>query len=155
MRHFLLRAVPQFGDGAFSADRFAAIYEANLANGLGNLVSRLFTLADRSGLVSGTDLAKASATGLAFDLDLPHDEALAAIWTQIDQLNRELEKAQPGVALRKGSTAPVRGQIAGWLDQLSNLARKIGPSLPSTSREILARLGADRLQSVATVFPGI
>src|SRR5271169_5586876 len=37
VRHFLLRAVPQFGDGDFSADRFAAIYEANLANGLGNL----------------------------------------------------------------------------------------------------------------------
>jgi methionyl-tRNA synthetase len=155
VRYFLLRAVPQFGDGDFSADRFAAIYEANLANGLGNLVSRLFTLAARSGLESGPDLAEASAQGSTFDLDGPHDEALAAIWTQIDQLNRELEKAKPWVALRQGSTAPVREQIAGWLGQLSHIARQIGPYLPSTSREILARLGAGHLQPVAPFFPRI
>ena len=58
VRYFLLRAVPQFGDSDFSADRFAAVYEADLANGLGNLVSRLFTLAARSGLEAVPSLAE-------------------------------------------------------------------------------------------------
>jgi len=41
-----LRAVSPFEDGDFSAQRFAAVYEADLANGLGNLVSRLPTPAE-------------------------------------------------------------------------------------------------------------
>jgi len=153
VRYFLLRAVPQFGDSDFSAERFAALYESDLANGLGNLVSRLFTLAARSGLKTGSRLAETSLPRLEFDLNQPHDEALAAIWTQIDQLNRELEEAKPWVALREGSTTLVREQIAGWLGQLACIAWLIEPYLPSTSCEILTRLRADSLQPIAPLFP--
>ena len=155
VRYFLLRAVPQYGDGDFSADRFAATYEADLANGLGNLVSHLSTLAARSGLEAVPDLAGTSAQASALDLDLAHDEAIAAIWKRIDQLNRELEEAKPWVALRWGSTLPVREQTAGWIGQLSEIARQIEPYLPSTSREIFARLRAGFLQPVAALFPRI
>lgn len=155
VRYFLLRAVPQFGDGDFSADRFAAVYEADLANGLGNLVSRLFTLAVRSGLEFVPTSPETSAQQSAFDLDLPHDEALAVVWAQIDRLNREIEQVKPWVALREGSTPRVREQTAVWLDCLSGIARRIAPFLPNTSCEILSRLAARPLEPAPPLFPRV
>jgi methionyl-tRNA synthetase len=154
LRYFFLRAVPQFGDGNFSADRFAAVYEADLANGLGNLASRLFTLASRSGLEA---VAAASqevvAQRSAFSPELPHDEVLALIWREIDQLNQELEQAKPWVALRDGSTLKVRDQIAAWVGRLADIARQIEPFLPDTSRRILAHLAERPLRAIAPLFP--
>jgi methionyl-tRNA synthetase len=155
VRYFLLRAVPQFGDSDFSADRFAAVYEADLANGLGNLVSRLFTLAARSGLEAVPSLAEPATQRSTFDLDLPHDEALAAIWRQIDQLNREIEQVKPWVALRAGIAPQVRDQIAVWLDGLAGIAQRIAPFLPNTSQKILSRLAARPLQPAAPLFPRV
>lgn len=40
LRYFLLREIPIFEDGDFTIERFEAAYNANLANGIGNLVSR-------------------------------------------------------------------------------------------------------------------
>jgi methionyl-tRNA synthetase len=41
IRYYLLRAIPAFDDGDFSAQRLQRLYQADLANGIGNLVSRL------------------------------------------------------------------------------------------------------------------
>lgn len=155
VRYYLLRAVPQFGDADFSAARFAAIYEADLANGLGNLVSRLFTLAVRSGLEKAPESDEAAVHGPSSGLNTSHDEVLASIWTQIDELNRELEQAKPWVALREGSTPPLRAQIAGWLERLGWIALRIEPFLPTTSLRIRSHLTTHPLQIVAPLFPRI
>jgi methionyl-tRNA synthetase len=154
LRYFFLRAVPQFGDGNFSADRFAAVYEADLANGLGNLASRLFTLASRSGLEALAVVPReAAAQASAFSLELPHDEVLALIWREIDQLNQDLEQVKPWVALRVGSTPKIRDQIAGWLGRLGDIAKQIEPFLPDTSRRIITHLAARPLRSINALFP--
>ncbi|PJE64757.1 MAG: methionine--tRNA ligase [Candidatus Ryanbacteria bacterium CG10_big_fil_rev_8_21_14_0_10_43_42] len=41
LRYFLLREIPTFEDGDFTEDRFTEAYNAHLANGLGNVVSRV------------------------------------------------------------------------------------------------------------------
>ena len=41
VRYFLLREIPTFDDGDFTEERFRAAYNANLANGIGNYVSRV------------------------------------------------------------------------------------------------------------------
>jgi methionyl-tRNA synthetase len=155
VRYFLLGAVPQFGDSDFSTERFAAVYEADLANGLGNLVSRLLTLAARSGLEAVPPSSDTSVQCRELDLDLPHDEALAAIWAQIAQLNRELEQVKPWVALREGSTPQVREQIAAWLVRLAGIAQRIAPYLPNTSDRILSLLAARPIQPTAPLFPRV
>jgi len=50
VRYYLIRAIPPFRDGDFSARGLAAIYTTDLANGLGNLCTRLTTLCERAGL---------------------------------------------------------------------------------------------------------
>ena len=46
VRYYLLREIPAFSDGDFSQKRFVDVYNSELANGLGNLVSRVVKLAD-------------------------------------------------------------------------------------------------------------
>jgi methionyl-tRNA synthetase len=47
LRYFLLREISPFEDSPFTMERFKEAYNANLANGLGNLVSRIMTLAEK------------------------------------------------------------------------------------------------------------
>ncbi len=47
LRYFLLRGVPFGEDGDFSEEKLAAVYNGELANGLGNLVARIATLGER------------------------------------------------------------------------------------------------------------
>lgn len=48
VRHYLLKAVPPFEDGDFSGQRLAELYTQDLANGIGNLLSRLTALGERA-----------------------------------------------------------------------------------------------------------
>ena len=41
LRYYLLRAIPAGADGDYSESRLEEVYQADLANGLGNLVRRL------------------------------------------------------------------------------------------------------------------
>jgi methionyl-tRNA synthetase len=65
-RYYLLRDVPFDGDGNFSWERFAEVYESELANTLGNLASRTTAMVEKyfGGVVPDGD-AKPAATGLA------------------------------------------------------------------------------------------
>lgn len=46
-RYYLIREVSPFSDGDFTKERFIETYNANLANGLGNLLSRTLTMAHK------------------------------------------------------------------------------------------------------------
>ncbi|OGI99577.1 methionine--tRNA ligase, partial [Candidatus Nomurabacteria bacterium RIFCSPLOWO2_02_FULL_40_10] len=46
LRYFLLREISSFEDSPFTMERFKDAYNANLANGLGNLVSRIMKMAE-------------------------------------------------------------------------------------------------------------
>ena len=47
VRYYLLKEIPSYNDGDFSAARFIEVYNSELANNLGNLVSRVTKLAER------------------------------------------------------------------------------------------------------------
>lgn len=47
LRYYLLREIPTVDDGDFSRERFEALYNGELANNLGNLVSRVLTMAEK------------------------------------------------------------------------------------------------------------
>src|SRR6185436_8904468 len=47
LRYFLLREISPFEDSPFTMERFKEAYNANLANGLGNLASRILTLSQK------------------------------------------------------------------------------------------------------------
>ena len=138
VRYYLLRAIPPFDDGDFSADRLREVYNADLANGLGNLVSRIVALCGRAGFGPLTAPPEheapegylAAMEGLRFDL------ALQSLWRVVDDLNRQVEQVKPWELLKRPDLAPLHGHLRRWTSQLLRLAYWLGPLLPETSQRI-------------------
>ena len=131
-RYFLMREVPFDGDGSYSVERFEAVYTAELANGLGNLASRVIAMIEkyREGAVPAAgpasldaeDAADVAAYVSALDGSRGYlcHEAVAAVARMTSRANLYIQQSQPW-ALAKD---PAK---AGELDvALAALARSLG-----------------------------
>jgi len=150
LRYHLLREVPLGGDGDFSYEGIVARYNADLANNLGNLVSRVATVVhskcngvgpapspDSSLSASSAEVLR--ATSDAWARWAPH-EALEATWRLIGATNAELEASEPW----KMDPGPLVDTVLGnALEVLRIVAILISPAMPSTAAEIWRRIGVE------------
>jgi methionyl-tRNA synthetase len=157
-RYFLLREMVFGLDAAFSEDALVARINADLANNLGNLVSRTLNMTARfaggavpePGEAGGPERevqAAAARAGESVDSCLRRNEfhrALEAIFQLVDAVNRYLEERAPWKAGKDPSAAP---QTATTLytscEALRGIALLLAAFLPETAAELLARLGLE------------
>lgn len=150
VRYHLLRSYPVGPDGDFSLGALAARYRSDLANTLGNLVSRLAALvAAKSGGIGpavppDSALAEpaANATGDAvagWDGGQPA-EALTAVWRLAAAANSALVAAEPW-RLPVGSAA-VERVLGEALEAVRLVAVLASPAIPQAAEAILHRIGA-------------
>ena len=148
LRYHLLREVALGGDGEFSFEGIVARYNSDLANNLGNLLSRVTTVvhskcggvgpAPRAdsplAAVAAEVLASSSA---AWERWAPH-EALEHTWRLIGSTNAELESAEPW----KMEPGPEVDAVLGdALEVLRVVGLLVAPAMPSTAAEIWRRIG--------------
>lgn len=160
-RYFLLREVPFGQDGDFSHEAFVGRINSDLANGLGNLLSRTLTLVARcsGGAVpppspsQETDQERAlQAAGLdvlhnALPRHLRGDtlefnRALEAIWGFIQLANQYLDRTAPWTLAKKPELRPRLDTVlyhAGETLRLLSLA--IFPFMPRAAEEMSAQAG--------------
>ncbi|MGI9120442.1 MAG: methionine--tRNA ligase [Acidimicrobiales bacterium] len=147
-RYHFLRDVPLGADGDFSYEGMVARYNADLANNLGNLLSRVATVVakkcDGVGPAPPADgpLAAVAAdtyrdTAAGWERFAPH-EALEATWRLIREANAHLEihepwKAEPGPA--------VDAVLGSALEVLRIVAVLASPAMPDACAEVWRRLG--------------
>jgi len=157
-RYFLLREMVFGLDASFSEEALIARTNADLANNLGNLVSRTLNMTARfaSGRVPEPGeaeaperavAAEAASAGESVDACLRRNEfhrALEAIFQLVDAVNRYLEERAPWKAGKDPSAAR---QTASTLytscEALRVIALLVAPFLPETAPELLARLGLE------------
>ncbi len=156
VRYFLLRHIRTARDGDFSIARFREAHDSELANGLGNLASRLLALVEKAtdGRVPapGVDLAedrelREAALALHSEVDkafdrLSLDEALSAIFRLVDATNRYVTSAAPWQHAREGRPARAAATLRTALEALHVIARELAPFLPTTSEDLRTRLRA-------------
>ncbi|MHC5037110.1 MAG: methionine--tRNA ligase [Planctomycetota bacterium] len=153
VRYALLRAVSPFEDGDFSVERLQALYNADLANGLGNLVSRVTALCGRAGSVVFDSPAESKAPpGLHEALrTFAFDRALQILWEGVAEVNRDIERTKPWERLREGGD--IRPVLNRWLHGLDALASGLQPFLPGTAAKVGAALRAKPIVPCAPLFP--
>ncbi|MFI5216832.1 MAG: methionine--tRNA ligase [Candidatus Limnocylindria bacterium] len=157
-RYFLLREMVYGLDASFSEEALIARINADLANNLGNLVSRTLNMTARfaagkvpapgeAGELERAVAAEAARAGEAVDACLRRNEfhrALEAIFQLVDAVNRYLEERAPWKA---GKDPAAAGQTALTLytscEALRVIALLVAPFLPETAPELLARLGQE------------
>lgn len=154
VRYYLLRAVPPNGDGDFSAVRLRHLYNADLANGIGNTLSRVTTLAARTGTVFEPEQPPPSPTGYSEALTaFRFDDALGCLWQQLNSVNREIDQLRPWVALKAGQPEVIRPHVARWLATLWGVGVWLSPFLPQAAQRVTAALRRVPITPTASLFP--
>lgn len=145
-RYYLLRDVPWDNDGSFTWERFDERYTADLADGLGNLVSRVLAMLEkyRGGVVphaaAPTELDTRAAeilTAYTREMEalLLHRGAQAA-WELVSEANVYVDRRAPWSQARQGDDAGLDVTLAALARALVRLAVLVHPFLPATADAI-------------------
>lgn len=173
-RYYFMRAIPFGQDGSFSWEDLAARYNAELANGFGNLASRVAAMIvknfggslPRTGTLGDAETALAAVAAKAVaDAEAAIDrispnEAINAVWTLVDATNMYLTETEPWkVAKLPGETGDdglgvEGGRLATILvtaaEALRTLAILLNPVIPKAAEGLWTSLGgADQLGPLA------
>jgi methionyl-tRNA synthetase len=167
-RYYLLREMAFGQDAVFNEEALVTRLNADLANNLGNLVSRTLAMQQRyfagrvqplSSHPAAEDVALRDAFAVARrELDahveaFSFHRALEAVWRAIDQVNRYIVETAPFTLAKDPAQLPRVGEILhNTLEALRAAAALVEPFLPETARRIwnLLRLpGAPSLQQTA------
>lgn len=140
LRYYVLRELSMFEDSPFSKDLFKNAYNTALANGLGNLVSRVMKMASTHDI----HIACTADDMLLGELDpeviarvdvYEHDKALDIVWDRINALDKYIQDKQPFKTVK---TNPEQGkaEITELLEGLVWITRNLSPFLPATAEKI-------------------
>ncbi len=152
LRYFLLREISTFEDSPFTMERFKDAYNANLANGLGNLASRILTLSEKY-LEKCPEIPEHSIPQEFKDyLDkFEIKKATDFIWDRIGELDELIQKEEPfkvvKVDLEKG-----KKMINGLVLKLYTIARMLNPIMPETN-VLLKKLIKENKKPERSLFP--
>ncbi len=149
LRYYCLAKTSPFTDGDFSEEKFVEAYNADLANGLGNLVARVAKLCERTGPQPSAHNAQYNQNKLVEDFRF--DEALKEIWGWIAQLDQQIEKDQPW----KLEGNDLEKVLLGYRENILRIATALQPFLPETAEKILEQFKGPKIKSGAPLFPRI
>ena len=171
VRYYFTREVPPTEDWDLTREKFKEVYNANLANGLGNLVSRTLKMAEQywegkvSGSVAGvppirTHIMEAEALGDLGGFNIPYfitnnilpryhahmnvheiNKGGDAVWELISCLDQFIADYEP-FKLVKTDKALAENVVWGILYGLQAIAEMITPMMPVTAEKMNVLLGA-------------
>lgn len=143
-RYFFSRHIPTLDDGDFTYEKFELAYNNELANDLGNLVSRVASMVTRyqAGVIGDAPLGEHDMKPYHDAMNrLQFDSALEEVWRMIRSLNKYVDDVKPWEIAKQREKDPdaephlteVLAHCAGNLLQIGDL---LLPFLPDTAAEI-------------------
>ena len=154
-RYYLLREMAFGQDADFGEEALVTRLNADLANGLGNLASRVLAMQQRyfegavqPRLPEPADVALADAFAVArreleqHIADLAFHRALESLWRALDHANKYVVDTAPFTLWKDAAKRPRVGAILHELSEtLRTTEQLVEPFLPETARRLVALLG--------------
>jgi methionyl-tRNA synthetase len=145
LRFFLAKHVHPFDDSDVTMERFKEAYNADLANGLGNVAARIMTLAEKN-LPAAIERPEPNGFDVEYTQALESFEpnrALEYVWTRIQRLDQRINAEEP-FKLVKTDPASGRRVIAELATELYAIARMLNPFMPGTNAKLKEAILANK-----------
>lgn len=155
-RYLLLSQFPFGQDGDIKRSLFKEKYNADLANNLGNLVSRVLNMIEK--YCNGKIPKQISSPVYLKSIEeriknLEFDRALKEIWQAIAKANQTIDENEPWKMAKddskKQKLEDLLSQLASFLFDLASVIR---PFMPATGEAIMGALGADKIKKGEPLF---
>lgn len=154
VRYYLLKVKPLAEDGDLSLKKLTTVYNADLANGLGNLVARIAKLCEKTNLLAPDyqwDSWWSKETPVSKYLDnFRFDSALAYIWKNIKRLDKLIDEQKPWE--KKGKE--LESILTAFSLEILKIADSLQPFIPQTCQKI-KRQFSGKIKAKKPLFPRI
>ena len=153
VRYFLLREIPFGADGDFTWDDFILRYNGDLANGIGNLVSRTANLIEKAGQVN---INQPKLIGQNENIDnYKLDLALKQIQEKITAADQLIDREKPWQLIKTDKTKAEK-LLARLAGDILAIATELKPFLPATAEKIEKIFTAEKItKPQIPLFPRI
>jgi len=161
LRYYLSRHIHPFEDSDFTMEKFKDVYNANLANGLGNLVSRVMKMATANGIKFDLKIAKEFAASKEADTLYKKQtenfekynilEAVNAVWELIGITDGLIQSRQPFKKIKENKEGGEE-DIKELLARIDFIGNMLVPILPETSAKIISLVKNSEMPKVP-LFP--
>ncbi len=165
-RYFLLREVPFGQDGNFSEMAMASRVNSDLANDLGNLLSRSLQMIQkyRDGVLPDfaeiteldteiKKLAEATVGEMEEQLDrFAFDEALKTLWKLISRANKYIDETEPWKLGKENNAARLDTVLRTLWEVLREVSILLAPFMPDTATKMTAQLGIEPMKRIDWVW---
>lgn len=153
-RYLILSQFPFGQDGDIKVEKFKEQFNADLANGIGNLVSRTANLIEKN-FDGAFDKKEPQAPDEGFDALLSGnriDEALKSVVSGFGELDKKIDEQKLWnlVKENKNQANKILSDIA---NEILALARKLAPFLPVAAEKIIKQFSAKKIKKGEPMFP--
>ena len=157
LRYYLLAKIHPWGDSDFSWTKFKDSYNADLANGLGNLTARVaklcenanFTITSKEHILDAIPEVNTYTDALK---EYRFNEALGFIWEKIGKLDKYINDEKPWV-LAKENPQKLNEVLTTCVTDIQQIAILLKPFLPGTAEKIEAQFNGPEIKSSQPLFP--
>ncbi len=156
-RYYFLRHIPAYDDGDFSWERMEEVYNNELANELGNLVSRTAAMITKyqNGLIGDIPAPEHDIAPYLRALhDCRFDRALEEVWRQVRGMNQYIDEQKPWTIAKANDVEHLREVLAYSASSILQIAELLEPFMPETAGKIRHIFMTGVIQQTeGTLFP--
>lgn len=150
-RYYFLRTKPIDTDANISEEKIKEVYNADLANGLGNLVARVAKLCEKNELTFADEEKEIDQQIKKNVEKFALDESIKIIWEWIKEANENISQSQPWKLVGE----ELNGVLKNSVSKIRKIAYNLLPFLPETAEKVLKQFSDQKIKSENSLFPRI